>query len=185
MPSLPTVGGDTGAWGTILNAWLLTAHNADGTLKDVIRGTSYPEGTVTAPVGTIYIRSDGGYASTLYVKESGAGNTGWVAYPSSLLQTNVQGGTAYTLVSGDSAKVVEMTNAAANVITVPPNSTTPYPIGVVIEIHQYGAGQTSIAAGAGVTIRAPDGLKLSSQYASASLRKRATDEWILSGDLVA
>lgn len=38
-----------------------------------------PEGVVTAPVGSIYLRSDGGASTTLYVKQSGTGNTGWVA----------------------------------------------------------------------------------------------------------
>lgn len=38
-----------------------------------------PEGVVTAPVGSIYLRADGGANTTLYVKQSGTGNTGWVA----------------------------------------------------------------------------------------------------------
>jgi hypothetical protein len=42
-------------------------------------GTGSPEGVVTAPVGTAYLRDDGGAGTTLYVKDSGAGNTGWVA----------------------------------------------------------------------------------------------------------
>ena len=33
MPQLPTVGGDDGAWGTILNTYLSVEHNADGTQK--------------------------------------------------------------------------------------------------------------------------------------------------------
>lgn len=33
MARLPTVGGDYGNWGTVLNDYLETAHNADGTLK--------------------------------------------------------------------------------------------------------------------------------------------------------
>lgn len=41
-------------------------------------GTGSPEGVVTAPVGSIYSRTDGGAGTSLYVKESGAGNTGWV-----------------------------------------------------------------------------------------------------------
>jgi hypothetical protein len=45
----------------------------------VRRGTGTPEGAVTAPVGSLYLRKDGGAGSTLYVKESGTGNTGWVA----------------------------------------------------------------------------------------------------------
>jgi hypothetical protein len=42
-------------------------------------GANSPETVVTAPVGSIYFRSGGGAGSSFYVKESGAGNTGWVA----------------------------------------------------------------------------------------------------------
>ena len=42
-------------------------------------GAGTPEGSVTAPVGSLYTRTDGGASTTLYVKESGTGNTGWVA----------------------------------------------------------------------------------------------------------
>ena len=40
-------------------------------------GSGSPEGVVTAAVGSMYTRTDGGVSSTLYVKESGTGNTGW------------------------------------------------------------------------------------------------------------
>lgn len=43
------------------------------------KGAGSPEGVVTAPVGAIYQRTDGGTSTTLYVKQSGTGNTGWVA----------------------------------------------------------------------------------------------------------
>lgn len=36
MSRLPTPGSDAGTWGQILNDYLLTAHNSDGTLKDNI-----------------------------------------------------------------------------------------------------------------------------------------------------
>jgi len=42
-------------------------------------GTGTPEGVVTAPVGSLYTRTDGGATTTLYVKTSGVGNTGWTA----------------------------------------------------------------------------------------------------------
>lgn len=42
-------------------------------------GTGSPEGAVTAPVGSMYSRTDGGTGTALYVKESGVGNTGWAA----------------------------------------------------------------------------------------------------------
>lgn len=42
-------------------------------------GTGSPESSVTAGVGSIYHRLDGGAGTSFYVKESGTGNTGWVA----------------------------------------------------------------------------------------------------------
>lgn len=44
-----------------------------------IVGTGSPESVVTAPVGAMFLRTDGGAGTTLYVKESGTGNTGWAA----------------------------------------------------------------------------------------------------------
>jgi len=42
-------------------------------------GTGTPEGALAAPVGSTYQRTDGGAGTSFYVKESGTGNTGWVA----------------------------------------------------------------------------------------------------------
>ena len=42
-------------------------------------GAGNPNGAVTAPVGSLYTNTSGGAGSTLYVKESGSGNTGWTA----------------------------------------------------------------------------------------------------------
>jgi hypothetical protein len=41
-------------------------------------GTGTPEGSVSGNVGDLYSRTDGGAGTSLYVKESGTGNTGWV-----------------------------------------------------------------------------------------------------------
>lgn len=48
-------------------------------LLPVRTGTGTPEAAVTAAVGSLFLRTDGGANTTLYVKESGTGNTGWVA----------------------------------------------------------------------------------------------------------
>ena len=45
----------------------------------VITGTGTPEAFVTAPIGALYINVSGGAATTLYVKTTGVGNTGWTA----------------------------------------------------------------------------------------------------------
>lgn len=44
-----------------------------------IVGSNTPEGAVTANIGSVFLRSNGGANTTLYIKESGVGNTGWVA----------------------------------------------------------------------------------------------------------
>lgn len=101
-----------------------------------------------------------------------------------ILATRAVAGTTDTLVYADMGGVVEFQNGAATTCTVPPNSSVPYPVDTIINLMQYGAGQVTVAAGAGVTIRS-DGakLKLRTQYSAASLRKRATDEWWLFGDI--
>lgn len=42
-------------------------------------GNGSPETVVTAGIGSIFHRLDGGAATSVYVKESGTGNTGWIA----------------------------------------------------------------------------------------------------------
>jgi hypothetical protein len=42
-------------------------------------GVGSPEGAVTGPVGSLYLNLSGGVTTTLYVKTSGTGNTGWTA----------------------------------------------------------------------------------------------------------
>ena len=102
------------------------------------------------------------------------------------LNTNAQVGTTYTLALTDDGKIVEMNNASANTLTVPPNSSVAFPVGSQILVLQTGAGQTTLAAGAGVTINSKDGnLKLSAQWCAATLIKRASDTWVVVGDLSA
>lgn len=91
---------------------------------------------------------------------------------------------SYTLVAGDAGKVIEMNVGSANNLTVPPNTDVAFATGTVIEALQYGAGQTTIVAGVGVTIRSPGAkLKIAVQYGSACLRKIATDEWAFEGNI--
>lgn len=42
-------------------------------------GNGSPEGVVTAAPGSLYLNKDGGSGVSIYFKESGTGNTGWVA----------------------------------------------------------------------------------------------------------
>ncbi len=45
----------------------------------VLSGTGSPEGVIAANIGSMYTRDDGSTGTTLYIKEAGSGNTGWVA----------------------------------------------------------------------------------------------------------
>jgi len=90
---------------------------------------------------------------------------------------------AYTLALTDDGKVVEMNNAAGTTLTIPLNSSVAFPVGTQIIIIQTGAGQTTIAGASGVTVNGTPGLKLRAQYSSCVCLKRATDTWILLGDL--
>lgn len=44
-------------------------------------GQSSPEGVVTARVGSLFVRTDGGAGTNLYTKQTGTGNTGWSSLP--------------------------------------------------------------------------------------------------------
>lgn len=45
----------------------------------IYSGKGTPEGTLNGNVGDLYLRTDGGTSTTLYVKETGTGLTGWIA----------------------------------------------------------------------------------------------------------
>lgn len=45
----------------------------------LMAGSGSPEGIVPAPAGSLFLRTDGGPGSALYVKERGTGSTGWVS----------------------------------------------------------------------------------------------------------
>lgn len=111
---------------------------------------------------------------------------GGTVSPSTALTINQQTGTSYTFLSADQNNVlVEASNAAAITITIPPDSTTNFPIGTQINVVQTGAGQVTIAAGLGVTLNGTPGLKTRAQWSVCSAVKRASNLWLLTGDIVA
>lgn len=96
---------------------------------------------------------------------------------------NAQTGTSYTLVLSDAGKLITLNNASAITLTIPTNASVAFPIGTVIDITQFGAGQVTVG-GSGVTINSADGdKKLRVRYSSASLIKTDTDTWLLVGDI--
>jgi hypothetical protein len=100
-----------------------------------------------------------------------------------LASPNAQTGTTYTLVLGDANNEVTMSNASANVLTIPPNSSVAFPVGTATFVSQLGAGATSIEGDTGVTVNgvsAGTGTILT-QYGGVSLLKIATDTWLMQG----
>lgn len=95
--------------------------------------------------------------------------------------------TSYTLGITDKDKMIEMNSSSTNTLTVPLNTTAPFPAGTQIRVIQIGTGQTTIGATGGVTLRSRSGfLKISAQYGVATLVKSSTaDTWYVYGDLAA
>jgi hypothetical protein len=81
--------------------------------------------------------------------------------------------------------MVESTAASGITVTIPTNATTAYPVGTTIDFLQTAAGQITFAGAAGVTLNGTPGVKTRTQWSSASLFKRATDTWVVLGDLTA
>lgn len=107
MATLPTPGGDSGTWGDELNTYLQVEHAADGTHLNILRGSGSPEGAVTGTVGQVYERTDGGAGTSVYVKESGSGNTGWVAVVSAAAHiADTSAAHAASAISADSTTLV-------------------------------------------------------------------------------
>lgn len=92
---------------------------------------------------------------------------------------------AYTTVLSDRDKLVEVSSGSGVTVTIPTNASVAYPVGTSIDILQTGSGQVTIAGAGGVTVNATPGLKLRTQWSSATLFKRATDTWVVFGDLTA
>jgi len=69
-----------------------------GTDVHDLAGSGSPEGVVTANIGSIYRRTNGGQNIAVYVKTSGTGNTGWEA----LLNTAAGGSSAWSSLTAPS-----------------------------------------------------------------------------------
>ena len=128
------------------------------------------------------------YSSTskLVTESTGVSVSGDIRATGSLfsnISINAQTGTTYTTVLTDRSKLVTLDNASAVTVTIPPNSSVAYPTGTKIDLLAKGAGQVTVAAGAGVTVNSSQTLNLRAQWSAASVVKLATDTWVLLGDL--
>jgi hypothetical protein len=111
-------------------------------------------------------------------------DTALTSYAQKYISVNEQTA-SYTLALTDDGDLVEMNVGSANTLTIPPNSSVAFPVGTTIVVLQTNTGQTTLTAGAGVTLNGTPGLKLRAQWSSATLIHRSTDSWIAIGDISA
>lgn len=173
------------------NDHVLTADSAQATGVKWAAASGGIAATLLDAKGDLIVASAADTAARLAVGTNGhvltadsAEATGvkWAAQSGTLVANRQTA--SYGLVLADAGLVIEMNVGAANNLTVPLNATQAFPTGTLIEVMQYGAGQTTIVATGGVTLRSPGGkLKIAAQYGAASLRKIATDEWAVEGNI--
>jgi hypothetical protein len=79
---------------------------------------------------------------------------------------------------------VTLSNASAISLTVPQDSDQTITTGTYVDLMQLGAGQVTVSAGTGATLRV-SGLtaKARAQYSRLGVQKIAANTWVVYGDL--
>jgi len=103
-----------------------------------------------------------------------------------IMPFNAQVGTTYTVDKDDSGYGVSMDNVAANTVTLP--NDTNIEVGAMINIVQKGAGVTSVATAAAVTMKFADGTSgtaktvvITNRFGWVSCIKEADAVWYVTG----
>lgn len=158
--------------------WFQTSYGAYN-LADVY--TTGIEGS-GAESGQIEILLSSSAPQLYYVCENHSSMKGVVLFDSSsMLSNSVVKTGSYAPVLMDMGKIIEMSGGGTLTIT---DTGDAIPIGTAYEVLQTGTSQVTIA-GDGFTPDATPGLKLRTQWSSASIIKRATNSWVVLGDLSA
>jgi hypothetical protein len=101
---------------------------------------------------------------------------------STIITTVSDKASAYTILATDENSFIRSTSATAVTMTI----ANVLGIGESVQYIQFGAGQITFAAGAGVTLRSVDNkLKTNKQYSVAAITCVASGEYLVTGDLVA
>jgi hypothetical protein len=150
------------------DTYILSANSAEATgLQWIANDTGDITGITT---GTDSGLSGGATSGTVTLRQK--------------LEFDAETGTTYTLVAGNLNQLVTLNNASAITLTVPPSV---FSAGDVINIAQIGAGQVTLAEGAGVTITSTgataDAPELRAQYSAASIICTAADTFLVVGDI--
>jgi hypothetical protein len=156
-----------------------TAVGATNSALFIAAGAFRANGDWFMGVGNAY--ASGGYD---YIVRN-RGNGRLESIDPDVIAINTQSAASYTLVLTDKGKLIERTNAGAQSVTIPTNASVAFPIGTMILIEQTGAGQVTFTPAVGVTMNAADAsTKTRTQWVVATLIKKATNTWTLSGDII-
>jgi hypothetical protein len=158
-----------------------TAFNA---AKTVVAGTNLEEATP----GTLSVVAAPTFSGLVTASATGVafsdGTQTKIGVPS--ITTISQKTDSYTLSNlNERDVIIEISKGSATTLTIPTDATINYPVGTTLDIIQTGSGQVTIAGAIGVTVNATPGLKLRTQWSSATLLKRASNTWLVFGDLTA
>jgi hypothetical protein len=129
-------------------------------------------------------------ASTTYLAQSSASTTYLTQASASITYQNknidiVTKSEAYEIASGDENKLIQLSGSSSYTISIPTDATFNFAIGTQINLLNIGTGIITIAAvtPGTTTVNATPGLKLRTQWSSATLIKRAANTWVAVGDL--
>ena len=166
----------------------LAKDSSDGKWKLFKGVTDEPTTTINFAQGSLDALKVGAFEATTVTPSSGVVFSDGTQTKEGVASRTpiVQKTTSYTLSAlTERDSMIEVASSSASTITIPDNASVAFPVGTSIDILQTSTGQVTIAAAGGVTVNATPGLKLRTQWSSATLFKRATDTWVVYGDLSA
>lgn len=174
---------------TIGRHWAIYSNGApttetSGVVDFRISNTDGSNGSTTHAATSTIFAIKNHFSAAFAVK--GNGDTKITGQLTDYTAINSQTGTTYAPVLTDASKLILITNAAANTVTIPANASVAYPIGTRLNFMQGGAGQTTIAITTDtLNVNANLTKKLNGQHAIATAVKTAATTWILFGNLEA
>ncbi|OII27565.1 hypothetical protein [Frigoribacterium sp. MCBA15_019] len=120
------------------------------TAAGIYTGAGAPEGNITAPTGSLYLRTSGDYGTTVYVKEAGdAATTGWVPLGPYAATALTRRTSAYTMTTLD--RTIVFDSAAGATVTLLDPATAP--VGRPVTVKNVNATSMTVAtAGTSKTI---------------------------------
>jgi len=152
---------------------------------DLVKDGATAIATLGQDIDTALVDLKGGTTGQVLSKNSNTDlDFTWIEQDDTTLSFNAQTGTTYTLVIADLGKLVTLSNASGITLTVPPSV---FAAGNIVNIQQIGAGQVTLAQGAGVTITSTGATasapKLRAQYSAATIICTASNTFTVIGDI--